>query len=170
MPVKVKGTFCLDDLHDVRANVNHKIDIPYILDQRRCVVFLHYSSLNFIEFYCKLSSLLLKMQRFKDNASMVECQTLSYLNIVMLNTSLRKSIGWALFTLSCLSFLLVFLVPFSNLSNTEKVATAGGLYLFCHITWWLCIPLLGKEFISWGRSLWKISVQKIKSAIGKRNL
>ena len=92
------------------------------------------------------------------------------MQVDMLNTSFRKSLGWALFTLSCLSFLLVFLVPFLNLTNTEKVATAGGLYLFCQITWWLCIPLLGKEFISWGRSLWKVSAQKIKSAIGKRNL
>ncbi len=55
----------------------------------------------------------------------------------MLNTSLRKTLSWALFTLSCLSFLLVFLVPFLNLTNTEKVATAGGLYFFCQITWWL---------------------------------
>jgi len=88
----------------------------------------------------------------------------------MLNTSLRKSLGWALFTLSCLSFLLVFIVPFLNLTNTEKVATAGSLYLFSHITWWLCIPLLGKDFIGWGRSLWKVFSQKIKSAIRKRNL
>jgi len=88
----------------------------------------------------------------------------------MLNTSLRKSLGWALFTLSCLSVLLVFLVPFSNLTKTEKVATAGGLYLFSHISLWLCLPLLGKDFIDWGRSLWKVFSQKIKSAIGKRNL
>ena len=87
----------------------------------------------------------------------------------MLNTSFRKSLGWELFALSCLSLLLVFLVPFSNLPNTEKVATAGGLYLFSHLTWWLCIPLLGKEFIGWGKRLWKVFTQKIKSAIGKKN-
>jgi len=86
----------------------------------------------------------------------------------MLNTSLRKYLGWALFTLSCLSFLLVFIVSFSNLTPTEKVATAGSLYLFSHITWWLCIPLLGKEFIGWGRYFWKASAQKIKSALNKK--
>lgn len=82
--------------------------------------------------------------------------------------ALRKPLGWTLFALSYISFFLVFLVPFTNLSSAEKVAVAGGLYIFCQVAWWLCVPLLGKEFIGWGKSLWKLSTQKVK-AIANRN-
>jgi hypothetical protein len=84
-----------------------------------------------------------------------------------MNTSFRKALGWALFLLSSISFLLVPLVPFSTLPGTEKVATAGGLYLFSQVTWWACLPLLGKEFIAWSKDFWRFSVQKFKSVINQ---
>jgi hypothetical protein len=87
--------------------------------------------------------------------------------VIVLSTSFRKTLGWALFVLSSISFLLVSLVPFLNLPGTEKVATAGGLYLFSQVTWWACLPLLGKELIAWSKNFWSVSVQKIKSAINK---
>ena len=77
--------------------------------------------------------------------------------------------GWTLFALSYISFFLVFLVPFTNLPSAEKVAVAGGLYIFCQITWWLCVPLLGKEFIGWGKSLWVFTAEKAKSIVGRNN-
>ncbi len=83
------------------------------------------------------------------------------------NTSIRKTLGWILFVLSSISFLLVLGVPFLDRPGTEKVATAGGLYLFSQVTWWACIPLLGKEWIAWGKNLWSASVQKIKSTTNK---
>ncbi len=89
--------------------------------------------------------------------------------VIALNTSLRKTLGWALFILSSISFLLVALVPFLDLPGTEKVATAGGLYVFSQVTWWVCLPLLGKELIEWGKNRWSDSVKKLKSVINKRD-
>lgn len=82
-------------------------------------------------------------------------------------TTLRKSLGWTLFALSYISFFLVFLVPFSNLPSAEKVALAGGLYIFCQVAWWLCVPLLGKEFIGYGKNIWRLSAQKIRLWFGR---
>jgi len=87
--------------------------------------------------------------------------------VIVLNTSFRKSLGWALFVLSSISFLLVLGVPFLDLPGEEKVASAGGLYLFSQVTWWACVPLLGKEMITWSKNLWSASVQQLKSAINK---
>lgn len=84
-----------------------------------------------------------------------------------MNTSFRKTLGWILFSLSCLSFFLVLLVPLLNRTGAEKLAIAGGLYLVCQITWWLCVPLLGKEFMDLGRRLWGISREKLKALIDK---
>jgi hypothetical protein len=89
--------------------------------------------------------------------------------VIVLNTSFRKSLGWALFLLSSISFLLVLLVPFTTLPGTEKVATAGGLYLFSQVTWWAGLPLLGKELMAWSKDLWGASVQRFRSVSNKRD-
>ena len=86
-----------------------------------------------------------------------------------MNTSFRKTLGWILFSLSCLGFFLVLLVPFLNCTSAEKLAIAGGLYLVCQITWWLCVPLLGKEFMDLGRRLWGKSREKLKALIDRIN-
>lgn len=65
-----------------------------------------------------------------------------------------KSLGYILLLLSCISFLLVFFVPFLTLSTSEKASLAGALYVFCEITWWLAVPLLGKEMLAWLKQLW----------------
>ncbi|HEY9037227.1 MAG TPA: hypothetical protein VIM96_11010 [Pseudomonadales bacterium] len=76
--------------------------------------------------------------------------------------SLRKLTGWCLLALSSITFLLIFFVPFLESSPAEKIALAGSLYLASQITWWLCLPLLGKELLAWTKSAWQACCDKIK--------
>lgn len=68
--------------------------------------------------------------------------------------SFRKILGWLLFSISSITFLLVFAVPFTSYSTAEKTGLAASLYLASQISWWLCLPLLGKEIIQWMKRLW----------------
>lgn len=76
------------------------------------------------------------------------------MNWELINTSLRKPLGWFLFILSGITFILALLTPWLNASTPEKLATAGSLYLASQISWWLCIPLLGTDFLRWGKQAW----------------
>ncbi|NRB38260.1 MAG: transporter suffix domain-containing protein [Pseudomonadales bacterium] len=66
----------------------------------------------------------------------------------------RQALGAFFFLLSSLSWLAVFVVPFLDLSNSEKLAAAGSLYLFSQVTWYISLPLLGKEIIRYSKQLW----------------
>jgi len=70
--------------------------------------------------------------------------------------SFRKISGWFLFGLSSITFLLVFAVPFTSYSAAEKTGLAASLYLASQISWWLCLPLLGKEMLAILRKCWPL--------------
>ena len=62
-------------------------------------------------------------------------------------TLLMKVIGYGLFTLSTITFFLCLSMPFWPLTSTEKAAWAGGFYIASQITWWLCLPFIGKDMM-----------------------
>ena len=67
----------------------------------------------------------------------------------------RKTAGYALFVLSCLSWAALPAIPFAPLDGVEKAAWAAGLLIFGEVTWWLMVALLGKEIIDWWRQGWR---------------
>jgi len=80
-----------------------------------------------------------------------------------------KIVGFILLILSSVSFLLVFVIPFLNLSLTEKASWAGILYIFCEITWWLSFPFLGKEYITWSKQIWdRLTIKGTVFTLNKR--
>lgn len=68
--------------------------------------------------------------------------------------SLRQIAGFTLLAVSCLAFTLLPAVPFLDLSSARRASIGGGLFLFAEITWWLAIPLLGKDIVDLARSWW----------------
>lgn len=68
---------------------------------------------------------------------------------------MRKALGYCLITVSCVAWLLLPVIPFLSISAAAKVSWAGGLFLFAEVTWWLAVPLLGKEMFAWGKQLWQ---------------
>lgn len=78
---------------------------------------------------------------------------------------MRKALGWLLFVLCCVSFFVVLVIPFMAFSHAEKASYMAGAYIFSQITWWLCLPLLGKEFIAWTKSLWQTVRDVMRSKV-----
>ena len=68
---------------------------------------------------------------------------------------MRKLIGYGLLILSCIAWTVLPIVPFLPLSAEQKVAWAAGLYIFGQLTWFGCLPFLGKEFVQRTRQLWQ---------------
>ncbi|MDQ6984324.1 MAG: hypothetical protein Q9M44_06380, partial [Ghiorsea sp.] len=66
--------------------------------------------------------------------------------------AMRKIIGYGLLIVSCLALLFI---PFFPAETTVKAAWAGGIFIFAEVTWWVAMPLLGKEIIEYFRRLWR---------------
>jgi hypothetical protein len=64
-------------------------------------------------------------------------------------------LGYSLLFLSCIAWALLLLVPLSPVSTEQKLAWGAGLYIFGQVTWFVCLPLLGREFIGRGRRSWR---------------
>lgn len=63
-------------------------------------------------------------------------------------------IGYTLLVLSCIAWSLLLAVPFLPLNAENKIAWGAGLYIFGQVTWFGCLPFLGREFIERIRRLW----------------
>ncbi len=61
--------------------------------------------------------------------------------------SLRQTLGWLLIAKSCLLWLGVFVVPFTQIPSPMK--TIGALYLASYLCWFLGLGLIGKEALTW---------------------
>ena len=79
--------------------------------------------------------------------------------------NMRKALGYFLLLVSCLAWAALPVIPFLSISTVAKASWAGGLFVFAEVTWWLSIPLLGKEIIEWSRQAW----QWCKSQLGLDN-
>lgn len=60
---------------------------------------------------------------------------------------MRKIIGYGLLITSCLAWAVLPAIPFLPLETAQKAAWAGGVFVFAEVTWWLAMPLLGKEIL-----------------------
>ncbi len=69
-------------------------------------------------------------------------------------SALRKPTGYALLALSCIAWAALPVIPFLPLETDQKLAWSGAVFLFAEITWWLAMPLLGPELMTWCRQLW----------------
>ena len=77
---------------------------------------------------------------------------------------MRRVIGYGLLVLSCIAWAILPAVPFLPLSGEQKVAWGAGLYIFGQLTWFGCLPFLGKKFIERGRQLW----ERVKAWFARR--
>ena len=68
---------------------------------------------------------------------------------------MRKVIGYTLLLVSCIAWGLLPLVPFLPYKAGELAAIGGALFIFAEITWWLAMPLLGKEIIGLSKRYWQ---------------
>ena len=73
----------------------------------------------------------------------------------MQSLSVRQITGYGLLAMSCVAWVILPAIPFLGLSASQKVAWAGGVFLFAEITWWSAMPLLGPEAVHLSKSLWK---------------
>ncbi len=64
---------------------------------------------------------------------------------------MRKLSGYTIFALSWISYVCVPVVPFLAIATSEKIALAGGFYLFSQITWYAGLAILGPEVLEWIR-------------------
>lgn len=84
---------------------------------------------------------------------------------------MRKFLGYMLLTVSCVAWAVLPVIPFLSLTATLKASWAGGLFVFAEVTWWLAVPLLGKEIIDWLKHCWQsfkafFSGSKVKASDG----
>ncbi|HIM54177.1 MAG TPA: transporter suffix domain-containing protein [Gammaproteobacteria bacterium] len=57
-----------------------------------------------------------------------------------------KLLGYTLFTLSCIAWVAVLLLPFSNFSVAQIVGATTILIILAELLFWCSIVLLGKTF------------------------
>lgn len=67
----------------------------------------------------------------------------------------RKVLGYSLLIVSCMAWAALPIIPFLHLEGEQLAAWAAGVFIFAEITWWLSIPLLGKELLEWWQRYWE---------------
>lgn len=60
---------------------------------------------------------------------------------------MRKVLGFTLLFISCVAFGALPIIPFLSYETEQLAVWAGAIFLFAEVTWWLSIPLLGREII-----------------------
>lgn len=56
-----------------------------------------------------------------------------------------KMVGYALLFISCIAWAALPLIPFLSWDAEKLAAIGAGVFIFAEVTWWLAMPLLGKE-------------------------
>ena len=68
---------------------------------------------------------------------------------------MRKLLGYSLLVISCLAWAIIPVIPFLSLSVAQKASWATVVFVFAEVTWWLAMPLLGKEIIDYFKAAWQ---------------
>ncbi|MEE3240687.1 MAG: transporter suffix domain-containing protein [Pseudomonadota bacterium] len=68
---------------------------------------------------------------------------------------MRKLLGYSLLVISCLAWTIIPMIPFLSLSVAQKASWATVVFVFAEVTWWLAMPLLGKEIIDYSKAAWQ---------------
>lgn len=68
----------------------------------------------------------------------------------------RKLAGYSLLIISCIAWAVLPVIPFLPFDGGQLATWGAGVFIFAEITWWLAMPLLGKELIEacqlwWGK-------------------
>ena len=61
--------------------------------------------------------------------------------------NMRKILGFTLLLISCIAFGVLPIIPFLPYETEQLAVWAGAVFIFAEVTWWLAIPLLGREII-----------------------
>ena len=64
---------------------------------------------------------------------------------------MRKLLGYSLLVISCFAWAIIPVIPFLSLSVAQKASWATAVFVFAEVTWWLAMPLLGKEIIDYSK-------------------
>jgi hypothetical protein len=76
----------------------------------------------------------------------------------------RGALSYSLLTISCIAWAALPIIPFLPFDGEQLVAWGAGVFIFAEITWWLAIPLLGKEILD----LWQRYRGEIKALFSKQ--
>jgi hypothetical protein len=57
-----------------------------------------------------------------------------------------KTIGYSLFVLCCLAWLMILVIPWLGFSKGETAGIIAGLIIFGEVTFYVSIIMLGKTF------------------------
>ncbi len=80
---------------------------------------------------------------------------------------MKRALGYASLLISTLLYLLIFALPFFELSTSHKLQIGTGLYIVSYITMFLGVALLGKEIMDAYKEklkqLWQRFLRKRKS-------
>ena len=68
---------------------------------------------------------------------------------------MRKLLGYSLLVISCFAWAILPVIPFLSLSVAQKASWATAVFVFAEVTWWLAMPLLGKEIIDYSKAAWQ---------------
>lgn len=63
----------------------------------------------------------------------------------------RQWLGFSLLVLSCVAWGVMPFLAFFSLEGERLAVYIAGLFIFAEITWWLAMPLLGPEVLSFCR-------------------
>ena len=77
---------------------------------------------------------------------------------------MRKLLGYSLLVISCLAWAIIPVIPFLSLNVAQKASWATVIFVFAEVTWWLAMPLLGKEIIDFLKAAW----QRCKAFFSRR--
>lgn len=77
---------------------------------------------------------------------------------------MRRVLGYSLLAISCLAWAIIPVIPFLSLSVAQKASWATVVFVFAEVTWWLAMPLLGKEIIDYSKAAW----QRCKAFISRK--
>lgn len=70
---------------------------------------------------------------------------------------MRKLIGYILLGLSCLAFTVLPIIPFLDWQTSRKATWGGAVFIFAEVTWWIAMPLLGKEVLEFCQRYWALA-------------
>ena len=85
----------------------------------------------------------------------------------MAGLNIRKLLGYTLLAISCIAWAVLPVIPFLDISTAAKASWGAGVFIFAEVTWWLAVPLLGKEFIEWCQAGWQWTKQRWQKCFGR---
>lgn len=74
-----------------------------------------------------------------------------------------KTVGYILFALCCLAWLLILVIPWLGFSKGETAGIIAGLIIFGEVTFYVSILMLGKTFYNKIREKFRFRRKKVST-------